>query len=215
MMKVLVVDDSAIVCQGLKATLEQDNEIKVVGFASNGIEAVNECARNMPDVVLMDIKMPKIDGIDGVKLIRERFGSEIKILMLTTFGNRSFLNEALKVGANGYVLKNADTDELISAIKAVSYGLIIIDKEFAKNQIRSQNVNYIDSTSINKKKMELTCIEYNILKKLVEGKSSKEIAFEMGLSYGSLRNKISQMLSKYNVKDRTELAIFALENDYV
>jgi DNA-binding NarL/FixJ family response regulator len=215
MMKVLVVDDSRIVCQGLKATLEQDNDIKVVGFALNGIEAVNECASNMPDVVLMDIKMPVIDGISGVKLIRNRFGSEIKILMLTTFADRSFLDEALKNGANGYVLKNADTAELISAVKAVSCGLIIIDKEFAKNRDRPGNVNYIDATSISEKKTELTCMEYSILRKLVEGKSSKEIAFDLGISYGSLRNKVSQMLSKYNMKDRTELAIFALENDFV
>ncbi len=215
MINVLVVDDSKIICQGLKATLEQDNDIRVIGFAFNGAEAINECTKNIPDVVLMDIKMPVLDGISGVKQIREKFGSEIKILMLTTFVDSSFLNEALKMGANGYVLKNSDNQELISAVKAVSCGLIIIDNEFAKKPKQSENVSYIETVSINSKNTELTCMEYNILRKIVEGKSTKEIAFDLGISYGGLRNKISQMLLKYNVKGQTELAIFAIENDYV
>lgn len=215
MINVLVVDDSKIVCHGLKAALEQDNEIKVIGFAFNGAEAINECRSNMPDVVLMDIKMPVLDGISSVKQIKEIIGNDIRILMLTTFVNSSFLNEALKMGANGYILKNADTNELISAVKAVSCGLIIIDNEYTIKSKQSENVSYIDTVSVNAKKTEMTYIEYNILKKITEGKSSKEIAFDLGISYGSLRNKISQMLSKYNVKGQTELAVFALENDLV
>jgi DNA-binding NarL/FixJ family response regulator len=213
MIKVLVVDDSKMIAHSLKTIIEQDNEIKVVALGFNGMEAFNECVIHMPDVVLMDIKMPIYDGIKGVKLIKDKFGDKIRILMLTTFGNSSFLDEAIKSGADGYVLKDLNNEELISAIKAVSCGLMVIKQGLVKKQ-QSKNIKYIDTNIVDYKTNELTWIEYNILKNIIEGKSSKEIAYILGISDGSVRNKTSSLLSKFGVSDRTSLAIYALENGY-
>lgn len=214
MIRVLIADDSKMIAYSLKAILDQDQEIQVVGLAFNGMEALHSCIHHSPDVVLMDVKMPECDGIEGVRLIKEKYGDQIRILMLTTFGNRSFLNEAVKYGADGYVLKDIGNNELISAIKTVSCGLMVVKQDLVKTQ-QSKHVDFIEINTLISKHSELSWIDYNILKCIVEGKSSKETASILGISDGSVRNKISSMLKSFGVSDRTSLAIFALENGYI
>lgn len=213
--KVLLVDDEKLVVDGLKIILETYEDITVVGTANNGEEALKECRENSPDVVLMDIRMPKSDGVMGTKLIKKEF-SDTKILILTTFNDVQYIHEALKYGASGYILKDSDYDLIYEGIKACMKGNVVINPEVA-SKIISENVEYSQKSSIDqiKKDYALNEKEISIIKEVANGFSNKEIGEKLFLTEGTIKNNISMILSKLELRDRTQLTIFAFKNNIV
>lgn len=210
MIKILLAEDQVMVRQGLKAMIETDEEISVTGEADNGKEVVSLCEKGLFDVAILDIRMPVMDGIEAAKILRTRF-PHIKILMLTTFDDNEYVLNALKLGVSGYMLKNGDTASLIRSIKsALSGGLSLEDQVASKVMpilLQNQEERQIDPT--------LTPRERAILKCIGEGLNNKEVAERLGLSVGTVKNQTSHVLDKLELRDRTQLAIYAIRHRLV
>jgi DNA-binding NarL/FixJ family response regulator len=213
MLRILLVDDSEILLQSLKIILEQDPELSVTGTAKNGIEALELCEKLSPDIVLMDIRMPVCNGVEGTKLIKEKYPS-IKILILTTFDDQEYINEALQNGADGYVLKDISDQDLLAALKSTAKGFSIIQgtvfrtlKTQIKSAIKENPVSENDFT------FQLSERERNIIGLLIDGFSNKQIASKLDISEGTVRNIISGILAKLKLNDRTQLAVFAIKSN--
>ncbi len=209
MIKVLIAEDRRLIADGIKFIIESDNEIEVVGLAMNGKEAFELCKIHNPDLVLMDLKMPSYDGIEGTKLIKN-YSSDIKVLVLTTFDDTECVSEALKNGADGYLLKDINAEKLISTIKGVAKGLNVIDENVYQNI-----VNRFNQTDSKKPEYTLTEREINLIELVVYGKSNKEIAAELNITEGRVKNIITNILSKLGISDRTSLAVYAVKNKYI
>lgn len=213
MIKVIIADDSLIVRNGLKDIVEQDSDIKVIGMAKNGIEALGLCEKLSPDLVLMDIKMPDCDGIEGTKLIKAK-DSSVKIIIVTTFEDDFYINDALKNGADGFVLKDINDEDLIRTIKNTINGFSTVPSNIFHNII-------VKSLADNKRQAQVCCPytgnltnrEREIVKLIVDGKDNKEIAKNLYLVEGTVRNMVHTILSKLNLKDRTQLAVYAIKNN--
>ncbi|NLI57129.1 MAG: response regulator transcription factor [Clostridium sp.] len=217
MIKVLIVDDQIILRESLKFIIEQDKDINVIGLAGNGKEAFSLCEQLNPDVVLMDIMMPKCDGVEGTRLIKSKY-KEIKVIILTTFNDEGNVTRAIKNGADGYVLKDISPDQLILTVKSVFKGYSIMHQSTLNTFIDSKDKekkNKKTSANIKKEKVNVRLgkRELEILNLIVEGKNNKEIAETMFISEGTVKNTISHMLNKLNLKDRTQLAVFAVKNN--
>ncbi|OPZ20493.1 MAG: Response regulator protein VraR [Firmicutes bacterium ADurb.BinA205] len=208
MIKVIIADDVQILRSGLKAVLSQDSDIKVVGEASNGKEAYELCIRLHPDVVLMDMRMPDHDGGYGTRKIKENF-SDIKVLVLTTFDDKETVNKAISSGADGYILKEMDNDKIINSIKAVAGGINV----FCDNVFRSIKKDVVVQQDA--KNFGLTERETEFIRLICDGCDNKEIAAKLFLAEGTVRNGISRLLEKLELKDRTQLAVFAIKNNIV
>lgn len=214
MIKVVIADDIALFRNGLKTIIEQDKEICVVGCACNGEEAVELCRKYTPDVVLMDIKMPVMDGIKATKTIKENDNS-IKILILTTFYENNDISDAFEFGADGYVLKDLEQKELISVIKNVANGLKVFNSNILENVRKQYNLRKVcEAAEVNNQnRFGLTEREHMVVKLIIEGKKNKEIADQMFITEGSVKNLSSKILKKLNLVDRTQLAVFAVKNN--
>lgn len=210
MIKVLIVDDSFIFRSGLETILKQDPEIEVLGNASNGKEAFDFCEQKSPDLVLMDIRMDVCNGVEGVKLIKDKFKA-IKVVMLTTFDDNEYIAQALKNGADGYILKGVNDEDLIMTIKSTMKGLSVFEQKVLSN-VKDQYRNIGGHSKID---IALTDREKQLLQEIVDGKTNKEIASNFGLAEGTIKNMISNLLVKFKLNDRTQLAIFAVKNNLV
>ncbi|MGM8215474.1 response regulator transcription factor [Bacillaceae bacterium W0354] len=211
MKKVLLAEDQVLVAQGLKMMIETDDELRVTGEASNGVEALKLCEKQWFDVAVLDIRMPEKDGLETAREIRKRW-PDMKILMLTTFNDDEYALEALKLGAHGFMLKDADADTLIRSIKSCLLGGLQLQGEVAAKVVpRLLNSKQEQPKST----YQLTPRETEILKLIGEGKSNKEMSEELALSVGTIKNHISQLLDKLDLRDRTQLAIFAIRNHFV
>lgn len=210
MKKVLLAEDQALVAQGLKLMIETDPELKVTGEARNGVEALKLCEKQWFDIAVLDIRMPEKDGLETAREIRKRW-PDMKIFMLTTFNDDEYALEALRLGANGYMLKDADAETLIHSIKSCLSGGLQIQGEVAAKVVP----RLIHKDEKPKNNFDLTPREIDILKLVGEGKNNKEISEELALSVGTVKNHISQLLDKLNLRDRTQLAIFAIRNNFV
>lgn len=210
MIRILLAEDQVMVRQGLKMMIETDADIRVTGEADNGKEAVILCEKQLFDVAILDIRMPVMDGIEAAKILRTRF-PHIKVLMLTTFDDNEYVMNALKLGVSGYMLKNGDTASLIRSIKsALSGGLSLEDQVASKVMpilLQNQEEKQIDPT--------LTPRERAILKCIGEGLNNKEVAERLGLSVGTVKNQTSHVLDKLELRDRTQLAIYAIRHRLV
>ncbi len=213
MIKVIIADDSVIVRSGLKDIIEQDNDIEVIGLASNGNEALELCEKSKPDLILMDIKMPECDGVEGTKLIKDKYSS-VKVIIVTTFDDDSYVNDAFKNGADGYVLKDISDEDLIRTIKNAVNGFSTVPEKIFHNFIVKNLTKFKESSSIGCPYTgNLTMREKEIIKLIVDGKDNKEIAKNLYLVEGTVRNMVHTILSKLNLKDRTQLAVYAIKND--
>lgn len=211
MIKVLLAEDQVMIRQGLKVMIETDADIRVTGEASNGKEAVALCETHHFDLAVLDIRMPEMDGIEAAKLIHSRWPN-IKLLMLTTFDDNDYVMEALKIGVSGYLLKNGDTDSLIRSIKsAIAGGLSLEDQVAAK----VMPVLLSKREEDNQPDPSLTQRELEILACIGEGLSNREIADRLALSVGTVKNQTSQILDKLDLRDRTQLAIYAIRHHLV
>lgn len=210
--KVLIVDDIMILRQGLKAVLEQDREIDVVALAENGKEAFEKCSVFQPDVVLMDMRMPDYDGAYGIRAIKEKF-LQIKVLVLTTFDDDETIKKALDSGADGYILKEMEDEKVIASVKSVYAGMSIfgdgvyqVMRTYMDNPSKNEIENKDDLVSF------FTNREREVLRLVAQGYDNKEIAATLFLAEGTVRNQISRLLEKLSLKDRTQLAVYAVKN---
>jgi DNA-binding NarL/FixJ family response regulator len=206
-LKVLIVDDDALIREGLKILLEIEEDFLVVGTASNGQEAFEMCRKEKPDLVLMDIRMPVMDGVLATKLIKSHF-KDIKVVILTTFKDDEYIKEALKSGAEGYILKNQPADSIIESLRAVNKGNIVLEREVA-NALSSM---LKEGKKADPERLGISQRELEILKLVGEGLSNKEIAERLNLSEGTTRNYVTGLLEKLGFRDRTQLAIFYIRN---
>lgn len=206
-MKVLIVDDDALIREGLKILLEIEADFLVVGTASNGQEALEMCRKEKPDLVLMDIRMPVMDGVLGTKLIKSHF-QDIKVVVLTTFMDDEYIKEALKSGAEGYILKNQPADSIIESLRAVNKGNIVLEREVA----HALSAMLKEGKKATPEQLDISQRELGILKLVGEGLSNREIAESLNLSEGTTRNYVTGLLEKLGFRDRTQLAIFYIRN---
>lgn len=210
MIRILLAEDQVMVRQGLKMMIESDSEMRVVGEANNGQEAILLCEKQMFDIVILDIRMPVMDGIEAAKVIHSRWPDR-RILILTTFDDDNYVLDSLKIGVSGYILKDGDTDSLLRSIRsALTGGLAIEDRVAAK-------VMPILLKNGEKKKPDptLTPREREILKCIGEGLNNGEIADRLAISVGTVKNNTSQILTKLELRDRTQLAIYAIRHNLV
>lgn len=214
MIKVVIVDDQDILKEGLKMILGNEDDINICGLASNGMEAYDVCKKQIPDVILMDIKMPVMNGVDATKKIKRDF-PETKVIVLTTFNDDEFIYDALKYGASGYLLKDASPKEIESAIRTVYNGGALIQPNVARKVIDkfSKMASEKQAIKLDKRVELLTKREMDICRLLGQGKNNKEIAKELFLSEGTIKNHITNILNKLDLRDRTQLAIFSVKND--
>lgn len=208
MIRVLICDDQAIVCDGLEAILSTDAEIDVVGLAYNGAQAVELAHTTKPDLVLMDLKMPGMNGIQATQMIRDQLPN-IRVLILTTYDDDEWVFDAIRSGAAGYMLKDTPRDKLIPAIKDTVAGKTHVDPVVAGKLFRHiahENVSQPESTLA----AELSEREREVLQLIANGFSNAEIAQKLHLSDGTVRNYVSALFVKLGVSDRTQAAVLAL-----
>jgi len=205
--RVMIVDDHTVVRSGLGAVLASSEDMKLVGEAGDGEEAIRLCERLQPDVVLMDLLMPKMDGVTATKIINERW-PQIRIIALTSFKEKEYVEGVLKAGATSYLLKNVSADELISAINRAVLGQPSLSPEAA--QVLIQKVN--EPLRLGS---DMTEREREILALMVEGKSNNEIAKCIFISQSTVKFHVSNILSKLGVSSRTEAVALAIKHNLV
>lgn len=211
MIKVLIVDDQSLIREGLNTMLSLYDTIFIVDEATNGKEAIEILGREEIDLILMDIRMPVMDGVEATKQIKENYPNT-KVLILTTFNEDEYIFEGLKSGADGYLLKDISSKELVKAIETVYRGNTLLQSDVAKKMIKSigDKVNIQDSVA-NTIFKELTKKEYEIALLIGEGKSNKEIGKILYIAEGTVKNHITKILSKLELRDRTQLAVLIKE----
>ena len=206
MIKVLLVDDQQILAEGIKSVLESSREVEVVGIASDGVRAVEKVTAEKPDVVLMDIRMPNMNGVVATKRIKE-IDENIKIIILTTFDDSDYILSAINNGASGYLLKDIGSTALIDAIKNAYAGDTILPSKIAK-KITDAAMMVSSEKEIKLKKLyNLSDREVEIALMLNDGFTNRQIASVMKLSDGTARNYISSIYSKLGVEGRTAAVV--------
>lgn len=208
MIRVLLVDDQSIIRQGLKALLELEPDLQVVGDAENGQSAIQQVEALQPDVVLMDIRMPVMDGIAATRSICQRYAGT-KVLVLTTFDDDAYVAEALKVGASGYLLKDMPSEELAAAIRAVHKGYAQLGPGLVQKVISKVPTRMAQSGNLPPGLTELTPREWEVLRLIATGASNHEIADSLYISEGTVKNHVTNILRRLNLRDRTQAAILA------
>jgi len=210
--RVLICDDQAVVCEGLELILSADPQIEVVGLAYDGSEALEMIPGAQPELVLMDLKMPVMNGIHATREIKKKY-PEIKVLVLTTFGEDEWVFDAVRSGADGYLLKGTPRDKLVAAVKGTVAGETYIDPDVGGKLLAqvAQNPAEKDTTLA----ADLSERELEVLKLLAQGLTNAEIAERLKLTRGTVRNYVSAILSKLDVDDRTQAAILAIRHGLV
>jgi DNA-binding NarL/FixJ family response regulator len=208
---VILVDDHVLFRQALRHLLETVPDIRVVAEASDGSAVERLVERHQPDVVVMDVSMPAIDGITATAILRDRYPN-LGIIVLTMFAEDAQVIRAIRAGADGYLLKNIESSRVVDAIRAVARGESIIDPELASKVITEfRRLSDDDATNI----AGLTDREISLLQLVATGLSNKEIATELGLAESTVKNRLSILFQKLDVKDRTQAAIYAMTHGLV
>lgn len=213
MIRILIADDQELIRQSLQIVLGLEHDFEVIGTAGNGREVIRFVKKQKPDVILMDIRMPEMDGVVCTKVLKEQY-PEIKIVILTTFDDDEYVFNALKYGASGYLLKGASTRELAEAIRKVYNGTAMINGDIASKVVKlfSRMAQTNLTIQVDKQQTEsLKPMEMQMVALIGRGMSNKEIAAKLSLSEGTVRNSISVMLSKLSLRDRTQVAIWAVQ----
>ncbi|MEP7289186.1 MAG: response regulator transcription factor [Chloroflexota bacterium] len=208
--RIVVADDHEVVRMGIKSLLHQHADLQVVGEASTGEEAVEQAVLHRPDVVVMDIRMPGMSGVEACRLISQQI-PDTRVVMLTSFAEDDLLFAAIRAGAAGYVLKRIGSDDLVSAIKAVARGESALDPAMTQAVFRevSQMEKAKDATIF----ADLSTQELRVLALISEGLTNREIAGKLFLGEGTVRNYVSNVLSKLNLANRAEAAAFAVQHN--
>ncbi|WP_449538510.1 response regulator [Ferdinandcohnia sp. Marseille-Q9671] len=206
--RILVADDHHVVRRGLVFFLKTQNELEIIGEAANGKEALELAKSLKPDLILMDLVMPEMDGIEATMLIKKEL-PKIKIMILTSFSDIDHVIPALEAGASGYQLKDIQPDELVTAIKKIMNG---------ENQLHPKATSHVLANLSNKQnhmKEELTKRELDVLKEIASGKSNKEIASTLFITEKTVKTHVSNLLAKLELADRTQAALYAVKHRLV
>lgn len=217
MIKVIIADDQELIRQSLQIILSMNENIEVVGCAENGIKVLELMEKTPADVILMDIRMPIMDGVYCTKEIKKLYPNT-KVIILTTFDDDDFVFSALKYGASGYLLKGVSMDELAKAIKTVYDGGAMINPDIATKVVGQFSRMNDDKQTIEVFEEGIKDIgktEWKVIQQISYGKTNKEIAQTLFLSEGTVRNYLSSILSKLYLRDRTQLAIWAIQTNYM
>lgn len=210
--RVLLVDDQALFREGLETLLSVHEDIQVVGNASNGQEAVEVAAQVHPDVVLMDVRMPVMDGVRATKLLKE-IRPQCRVIVLTTFDDDEYIFDALRTGAVGYLLKDVASAQLVDAIRAATRGESILEPSVAAKVIAefTRVSSMVPTLQMEQLVEPLSERELEILSLISKGASNREIASQLYIAEGTVKNHITHILGKLGVRDRTQAAIKAKE----
>ena len=208
--KIMITDDHSMIREGLKNLLELEGDIEVIAEAENGEECLEKLNSVKPDVLLLDINMPKMNGLEVLQKLKDR-KSKIKVLVLTVHNETEYLMKAVDIGINGYVLKDSESSELRKAILTINDG----ENYIQPSLIPSLNSKMIEKNEDEVKIDSLTKRELQVLKELAVGKFNRDIAKEMEISERTVKNHISSIFKKLDVTDRTQAAVFAIRNNLI
>ncbi|NLM13233.1 MAG: response regulator transcription factor [Epulopiscium sp.] len=212
--RVIIADDHSMVREGLKQLIELEDDIEVVDQAGNGEEAIKKAMEKKPDVILMDINMPVLNGIEAVKRLREQ-KCPSKIIMLTIHNEIEYLLETIEIGIDGYILKDSDSEALITAIHTVYEGESYIQPNMAAQLVKAMNKEQIVPDEKSELKNKLTSREIEVLQLIAEGLLNKEIAQKLCISEKTVKNHVSNIFRKIDVCDRTQAAVYAIKEHIV
>jgi len=208
-MRVIICDDQALIRDGLELLLGLERDIDVVGKAGDGAEALDLVVERRPDLVLMDLKMPGMNGVEATRRIRQRY-PDVKVLILTTFDDDEWLFDALRAGAAGYLLKDTPREDVIKAVRGTVEGLTYLDPAVAGRVLdQASGAATLPGTQVTE---SLGARELDVLRLLASGLSNREIAKRLHLSEGTVRNYVSVIFVKLEVTDRTQAAIIAIRH---
>lgn len=213
--RVLIVDDQSLFREGLQTLLSVQEGIKVVGQAGNGREAVAAVAKHRPQVVLMDVRMPVLDGVAATRVLQEEY-PEVRVIMLTTFDDDEYVFEGLRAGAAGYLLKDVPSEKLVEAIQAAAHGESFLEPSVAAKVVaeftRLSSDRGESSAHANQALVEpLSERELEVLELIATGASNREIADQLFIAEGTVKNHVTSILGKLEVRDRTQAALKARE----
>lgn len=211
MISIMLVDDHTLIREGIKYIVESEKDLKVVTEASDGNEAIGKASYFKPDIIIMDIHMPNLNGLDALRNMKDT-GVKSKVIMLTAYEHREYILEATKLGAKGYLFKNSASDNLIRAIREVNLGRSYIEPSVA-NVLTKNNIdnNDIQNNTIDKL-LSLSRREYEVLSLISSGLNNKEIGDKLFISEKTVKNHITNIFKKIEVEDRVQATIFALNN---
>ena len=208
-MKVIICDDQAIVRDGLEMLLKLEPDIEILGVADDGAAAVEMVEKKTPDLVLMDLKMPVMNGVEATRQIRTKY-PQVKVLVLTTYDDDEWVFDAIQAGASGYLLKDTPRDEVIKAIRGTVTGKNYVDPSVAGKVLRQASSHQTQPATLITSK--LTDRETEVLRLIAKGLSNTDIADRLFLSEGTVRNHVSAILAKLGVTDRTQAAVVAIQH---
>jgi DNA-binding NarL/FixJ family response regulator len=214
MIQVLLVDDQQLVRQGIRLLLEIEPDIRVVGQAANGCEALEQAAALHPQVVLMDVRMPRMDGVTATRELHARF-PEVGVIILTTFEDDEFVFEGLKAGARGYLLKDISSEEMAEAVRRVAAGQALIQPSLTRkvlaefSRLAAAAAAPAASNPPFPLSEPLTERESEVLRALARGLSNREIAAQLWITEGTVKNHVSNLFAKLEVRDRTQAVLKA------
>lgn len=215
LIKILIADDQEMIRSSLELVLSCEEDLDVKGVAQNGVEVLDFLEKQPVDVILMDIRMPIMDGVLCTRKVKERWPNT-KVIILTTFDDDDFVFSALQYGASGYLLKAGDLDTLHEAIQTVHSGGAMINPGIARkvvdlfSRVKNTPIIEVEEQSVNK----ISDVEWDVIRQIGKGLSNKEIAETLFLSEGTVRNYLSRILGKLGLRDRTQVAIWAVEHGY-
>lgn len=212
MIKVMIADDQTILAEGIKSVLETSDQIEVIALVSDGAEAIRKIAENKPDVVLLDIRMPNMNGMVATKEIKTRW-PEIKVIILTTFDDSDYILNAINYGASGYLLKDINAESLIGAVKNAMSGDLILPSKIAKKIASAAKMVSSDKEIKLKKKFNLSDREVEIALMVYDNFNNRQISSALKISEGTTRNYISAIYVKLNAESRTQ-AIAIMEKAF-
>ncbi|MGO3649655.1 MAG: response regulator [Agrococcus casei] len=213
--RVMIVDDQAMVRQGFGALLDAQPDVTVVATAADGLEVTDLVKRTSPDVILMDIRMPKLNGIDATKAVLAMPGlSHPRVIILTTFDADEYVFDALRAGASGFILKDATADDLVSAVRVVAGGESLLAPSVTSRLIADYATRPAPRRDA-QKLSELTERELGVMREIATGKSNAEIAAELYVSEQTVKTHVSRILSKLGLRDRTQIVVTAYESGLV
>lgn len=211
MIRVLVVDDHAILRDGIRSILESQEDIIVIGEASDGLEAIEYAGKLLPDIVLMDISMPKKNGLEATRQIKERY-PQVKVLIMTQHDNREYITPALQAGASGYVLKRSGRREMLNALRQVYEQGAFLTGKVTQEVLQEYSQN---GSNLVEDELYLTERENQVLSLIVDGKSNKEIALQLGISPKTVSVHRTNIMTKLNVQNTVDLIRFVTKHHLI
>jgi DNA-binding NarL/FixJ family response regulator len=215
LIRILIVDDQAMVRTGFRMILESENDIQIVGEAADGVEAIDQARALQPDVILMDIRMPRLDGLEATRRILDGASATSKVLVLTTFDLDEYVYESLRAGASGFMLKDAPPEQLVDAIRIVASGDSLLAPAVTRRVIEGFVAGRPAREGPPPELESLTARELEVLQALARGRSNAEIAKELFVSETTVKTHVARVLQKLNLRDRVQAVVLAYESGLV